>query len=302
MHPDYISTRYALEADIENVVAVQHHHAHIAACMAENRLQEKVIGVALDGTGYSPEGTVWGGEFLVADLENYRRVAHFKQYRMPGGDEAVRKPSRMALSCLSAEVGCDQDMPGGFHLPDISDEELRIVLQMLPKGLYSPPTSSAGRLFDAVAAMLGICGTISYEGQAAIRVQSLAREGVDARYEFVIEPNDACAVLSFGPMIHEILADIQKKVEREFIAAKFHNTVAEAVAEMCVFIRKQEHINKTALSGGVFQNDLLLRLVTDKLLRRSFEVYCHSVVPSNDGGLALGQAAVALARVYPKKS
>ena len=297
MHPDYLSTRYALESDIENVVAVQHHHAHIAACMAENQLQEKVIGVALDGTGYSPEGTVWGGEFLVADLKNYRRVAHFKQYRMPGGDEAIRKPSRMALSCLSAEVGCDKDMLGGFLLPDISDEELRIILQIIQKGFHSPLTSSAARLFDAVSAILGICGTISYEGQAAIRAQSLAREGVDSRYEFVIEQNDDCAVLSFGTMIHEILADIKNKEDLEFISAKFHNTVAEAVAEMCVFIRKQEHINKIALSGGVFQNDLLLRLVTDKLLTRSFEVYCHSVVPPNDGGLALGQAAVALAKI-----
>ena len=297
MHPDYLSTRYALKSGIENRIAVQHHHAHIASCMAENGLNEKVIGVALDGTGYGPDGTVWGGDFLICDLEDFRRIAHFKQYPLPGGDEAVRHPVRMALSYLVSEPETNSEELINTLLPDLSHSERDILSRMITKKIRSPLTSSAGRLFDAVSALLGVCTTITYEGQAAIRLQTLAERGVSSHYSFEIDDRGDVLVISFAPMIREIIEDMKAGGKKPRISAMFHNTVAEAVAETCELLRDNEKINRAVLSGGVFQNDLLLSLATNALHKRGFEVYTHTLVPPNDGGIALGQAAVALARL-----
>jgi hydrogenase maturation protein HypF len=287
LHPDYYSTRFALspQAGAGRRVAVQHHHAHIAACLAEHQLAGPAIGVALDGTGYGPDGTIWGGEFLVADLKTYRRVGHFKQYRLPGGEEAIRHPERLAFSILQAEgLGEAADL-----LPALAAEQRKMLTAMLAQALNSPLTSSAGRLFDAVSALLGLGDSISYEARAAIRLQTLADRNGSGNYPFEI----AGEVLSFGPMFSVLLTDLRGGTDRAVIAGKFHRTVAAGVSEMCRRIRAAEKLNTAALSGGVFQNDYLLELVKKDLLRDGFAVYSPEAVPPNDGGIALGQAAVA---------
>jgi hydrogenase maturation protein HypF len=309
LHPDYLATRYALAQEGVHRIGVQHHHAHIAACMAEHGLTERVIGVALDGTGYGPDGTIWGGEFLVADLADFRRVGHFKPYRMPGGEEAIRQPARMALSyglTELTETEC-RDLPA--LLPCLTGNEYRVVAGMIAQGVNAPWTSSAGRLFDAVAALLGLGEDITYEAQAAIRLQTLARPEGAPPYPYAIEIQAGGFQLSFGPAIRAIVADRRANVDSGHIAGGFYQTVAEAVGEMCVRIRDRERLEsasrlepvsrleRVALSGGVFQNDILLALITNGLRRRGFQVYSHCLVPSNDGGIALGQAAVALAKI-----
>ncbi len=302
LHPDYLSTRYASARKGVRLTGIQHHHAHIAACMVEHGLKENVIGVALDGTGYGPDGTIWGGEFLVANLADFERVGHFKPYRMPGGDEVIRQPARMAFSCALAELNGNElsDLPA--LLPGLTETERRVLAGMIAQGVNAPWTSSAGRLFDAVSALLGLGEGITYEAQAAIRLQTIAQPDGAPPYPYVIEMQDEALQLSFGPAIRAIVADRCADVNIGQIAGRFHQTVAEAVGEMCVRIRDRERLERSsplervALSGGVFQNDLLLALTTNDLLRRGFQVYSHHLVPPNDAGIALGQAAVALAK------
>jgi len=335
LHPDYHSTRLALTLPGRRI-AVQHHHAHVASCMADNGLDEPVIGVALDGTGYGTDGTIWGGEFLVADLKGFRRAAHFRQVLMPGGEEAVRHPARMALAYLVEEFG--PDSPELALMNDaLPQAERALLAQMVARRLHSPMTSSAGRLFDAVAALVGLHEPISYEGQAAIRLQMMAtpnaepypfelcaggarcphRAGIIAQDNVAQAPSPVHgqrgahgapegaavphvfnypAVLDFGPMIRQIVEELRAGRDRRAIAGAFHRTLAEAVAQACVMIREREKLNKVTLSGGVFQNALLLELTLDALAREGFQVYFQTQVPPNDGGLCLGQAAVALAQ------
>ncbi len=295
MHPDYLSTRHAQKLGIGNIVPIQHHHAHIAACMVEHKINEPVIGVAFDGAGYGPDGTVWGGEFFLADYSSCQRVAHIRQYRMPGGEEAIRNPIRMALSYIVTDFELKADSYYGSLFRAIPPDESGILQQMIKNGFRSPLTSSCGRLFDAVAALLGICDTISYEGQAAIRLQSLSKSGENATYPFDIAQGDGLKVISFSPMIRKIIADLKSGKEKAVISAMFHNTIAASVAEMCNQIRSSEGITKVVLSGGVFQNDMLLALTEENLKKAGFEVYSHQKVPPNDGGIALGQAAIAIA-------
>lgn len=296
LHPNYISSRYAVNSGIGKKVGIQHHHAHIASCMAEHGLAGPVIGVALDGTGYGPDGTMWGGEFLVADLRDYRRRAHFKQYPMPGGDEAVRHPIRMALSCLLTDAGPSLD-PGFYRIFEgIPEQELDVITNMVNHKIHSPMTSSCGRLFDAISALIGLCGSISYEGQAAVRLQSMASSNIEGTYPYIIEHGKDVDVVSFSQMILQIAADCCSKVDKRVIASMFHNTLAAAVREMCERLRSRENINNIILSGGVFQNNLFLVKVAELLGGGGFNVYCHNTVPPNDGGLSLGQAAIALAR------
>ncbi len=297
LHPGYESTRFAQKYDADTRIAVQHHHAHIASCMVEHGITEPVIGVAFDGTGYGPDETVWGGEFLVADLRDFRRAGHLKPYRMPGGDEAIRHPARMALSVLIAELGDEAERLAAALLPSVSSDERAVLVRLVSEGLHAPWTSSAGRLFDAVSALAGLCDTISYEGQAAIRLQTAAGEGRGEPYDWEIRRGPGPLVLSFGPAVRQIVAAVQAGTAKSEIAARFHRAVAAGAAEMCDALRSSEGLDKVVLSGGVFQNDLLLGRLRDELNERGFRVYCHRAVPTNDGGIALGQAAVALARV-----
>jgi len=291
LHPDYLSTRYAQSVGADRLEAVQHHHAHVAAAMAEHGLAGPVLGVALDGMGLGDDGTMWGGEFLVADLVDYRRVGHFKPYPLPGGDQATRNPARMALSCLVTEVG-DMEV---IHrlLPGLDDEEADVLRRMVLRGVRCPLTSSAGRLFDAVSALLGLCMSISYEAEAAILLQQAAeRSDTDKSYPFVLEDG----MLDFGPMIRVLVEEREADGDISAMARKFHNTLAIAVTAACHAFRKQRGVRQVVLVGGVFQNRLLRELIVDGLQADNFEVYTPRRLPPTDAALSLGQAVIAAAR------
>ncbi|WP_328446189.1 carbamoyltransferase HypF [Amycolatopsis sp. NBC_00438] len=266
LHPEYLSTKYALDQDAE-LLGVQHHHAHIASCLADNGEDGPVLGVAFDGTGFGPDGTIWGGEFLLADLTTYQRLSHLNPVRMPGGAQAIRQPWRMAASYVDA-----------LGRPARED-----VVKLIRSGLNSPLTSSAGRLFDAAAALLGVRETVNYEGQAAIELEQLAdpaeKTAYRARVDDVVHGEDLIAAL---------LDDPSPEATR---AARFHNGVADAIARTCD--RFREHSTTVALSGGVFQNVFLLDRTVENLENSGFRVLTHRRVPANDGGISFGQVAVA---------
>ncbi len=297
MHPDYMSTRFALDFPGVRREKIQHHHAHVASCLAEHRITEKVIGIALDGTGYGPDGTVWGGELMIADLVDFERVGHFKQYAMPGGKEAILNPARMALGVLTAEFGAEAEKVIKKHLPSINEREMKILMEMSARKLHSPLTSSAGRLFDAVSALLGFAGEVTYEGQAAVRLQTMAGGFVTGeKYPHEIREEQGMLVISFAPMIRKILDGMGRKIFPGQIAAMFHNTVAASLSSACRLVREKSGLKTVALSGGVFQNDLLMGKLVVCLQKDRFDVYMNERVPPNDGGISLGQAAIAAAR------
>jgi len=310
MHPDYLSTKYAQQeakgerrgADAgtpgrhgaKTLVAVQHHHAHIASCMAENGLQGRVIGVAFDGTGYGEDGRIWGGEFLVCDYADFERVAHLTYVPLPGGEAAIRRPYRMALSHLHHAYGSlDLDLP---LLRRVNPVELKVVEHQIETGLNSPFTSSMGRLFDAVSALIGVRDVINYEAQAAIELEMIAAEDVEEGYAFPLSPSPYPLIIDPAPVIHAIVADLRAGVEASVISARFHNGVAGMIAAVCGAIREREGLNRVVLSGGVFQNVYLLSRALKRLREEGFEVFIHHQVPTNDGGVSLGQALVANAR------
>ena len=292
LHPDYLSTNYAEGLDLPRV-AVQHHHAHMASCMAENGLEGEVIGVVLDGAGYGPDGAIWGGEFLVGGYDGFKRCGHFSYLRMPGGDAAVREPYRMAISALYRVHGkelFEQPLP---FLSKVAAMERSLFLKMLERGINSPFTSSCGRLFDAVAALIGLRSSISYEGQAAIELEALAECGrASTPYPYLVRGED-CRSVDFAATFAAICADLARCRRSADIARAFHQTVAAAVCEVCAGIREDTGRARVVLSGGVFQNRLLTEDVALMLGQAGFQVYCHRLVPPNDGGIALGQAVVA---------
>jgi hydrogenase maturation protein HypF len=296
MHPEYLATKYALElgsgANLK-MVPVQHHHAHIVSCMVENNVEEPVIGVAFDGTGYGPDGTIWGGEFLVADYKNFKRVGHFEYVPLVGGAAAIKKPYRMALSYLYTLLGEDFKLDG-LPLDAVNPAELSVIKQQLKKKINLPMTSSAGRLFDAVSALLGVRGEIDYEAQAAIELEMSAADTMDTEaYPFVIDSEDGVGLARLSKLWSALVRDAKDKVSPSLISLKFHHTMAEITTEMCKLVAKESKIKRVALSGGVFQNRLLLNLTIAALQREGFEVLIHRLVPPNDGGISLGQAVIA---------
>jgi hydrogenase maturation protein HypF len=292
LHPDYLSTRYALKrAGVDDLpcIGVQHHHAHIAACMADNGLdgEQPVSGVSLDGTGYGDDGTIWGGEFLVADYSGYLRPYHLATIRMPGGEAAVREPWRLALAHL-AEAGIDWDP----DLPPVraNGQQARNVLRaMLDQGINVPRTSSMGRLFDAVSALCGVRESVNYEAQAAIELEALADREEQGAYAFEIDGERIHA----APVMRAIVSDLRLGVRVPVISARFHNGVAAMILDVCERIREQFDLERVVLSGGVWQNMLLLARATLLLRQAGLAVYLHRQVPTNDGGVSLGQAVVA---------
>ncbi|MFO7982131.1 MAG: carbamoyltransferase HypF [Desulfuromonadales bacterium] len=296
LHPDYESSRYAGSLTGVRTIAVQHHHAHLASCLAEHGLDRRVIGIICDGTGYGTDGKIWGGEFLVGDLRAYRRVGQLAEVPMPGGDAAVREPRRMALSYLVAAYGTE--LPSVPLLERFSGYELKLLLQMISKGLNSPSTSSCGRLFDGIAALVGIRDKVSYDGQAALELEMAIGE-CDERsaYAFDLEDKEGRAVLGYRGLIRAVVGDVVAGVEAARISARFHNALAEASLSMCCRIRQTEGVDEVVLSGGVFQNRYLTERTVELLRQADFQVYTHSLVPPNDGGLSFGQAAVAGAQL-----
>ncbi len=298
LHPDYLATRYALSlGSSKRLVPVQHHHAHIVSCMVDNGVQEPVIGVALDGTGYGMDGQIWGGEFLVADAHGFRRAAHLQYVPLPGGEASIRRPYRMAISHLLSLLG-DEGLESGLPVVgDVDPLEVEVIKQQVAKRMNTPLTSSCGRLFDAVSAVLGFQGEASYEGQAAIQLEMMAYDVDDgASYPFAIVQQDGAEVIRLSTTWQGILHDLRAGVPAEVMASRFHNTVAQMIVHVCAGISEENGLRSVALSGGCFQNRLLLARTTGLLREAGFHVLTHHQVPCNDGGVSLGQAVIAHSR------
>ncbi|HEY3474970.1 MAG TPA: carbamoyltransferase HypF [Anaerolineales bacterium] len=296
LHPNYLATRYALErAERENIpaIGVQHHHAHVAACMAEHGLDgtQPVIGMAFDGTGYGEDDAIWGGEALIADYKSYQRRFHLEYFPLPGGDAAIKQPSRTALALLwSLGMDWNERLAPVAQLSAKARPALRAQLE---KKINTPMTSSMGRLFDAAAALAGGRQQVNYEGQAAIEFEALADPIERGKYQFSLDRDR----VETGAAVEALLQDVVAGVPIPKISARFHNGLAEAVREMCSTIRSETGIDEVVLSGGVWQNITLLGRTLSLLKADRFRVYLHSEVPPNDGGLSLGQAAIAAARM-----
>jgi len=300
-HPDYTSTRYAREAGLP-IITVQHHYAHVIACMAENELEPPVLGVSWDGTGYGLDGTIWGGEFLYIPEASFQRTAHLRTFRLPGGDKAVKEPRRTAIGLLYEIFGENVfDMRELNPVLALGIEEKNIIREMLYKKINSPVTSSAGRLFDAVASIIGLRQVIRFEGQAAMELEfRIGRFDSDDRYAIELKKPDKNpdqpSIVDWEPMIREIIDDVNRDVPVEFISAKFHNTMVEAI----ILVAGDVDEKQVVLTGGCFQNKYLTEHSIIRLREEGFRPYWHQRVPPNDGGIALGQAVAAARRLVVK--
>ncbi len=291
LHPDYASTSVAQQmADLPQL-AVQHHHAHLASCLADNGRDEKAIGVIFDGVGLGSDGHIWGGEFLLGDFAGFERVGHLAELAMPGGDAATREPWRMALSLLHAAYA--DDLPELAVLDTIAAGDKRLLLQMIEKGINSPLTSSCGRLFDAVAALAGLSQRVSYEGQAALELEMCLEHDLQLEpYTFSLFDDGQGIIVDPTTMVRELVADLQQGRGAGAISGRFHIGLAEAILRVCLKLREEHGALPVALSGGVFQNVFLTEKLNLLLAGADFEVLRHRQVPPNDGGLSLGQAAI----------
>jgi len=297
MHPEYIPSKYARALASEKnlpCVDVQHHHAHIVSGMIDNKLEGTVIGVAFDGTGYGKDGAIWGGEFLVADWQSFERVGHLEYVPMPGGEAAIRRPYRMALSYLYTLLGDDFSLDG-LPLERVDEMERSVISQQIKKRINSPFTSSAGRLFDTIAALIGVRERIDYDGQAAIELElvSAGEEQDSQSYPFFVDKEEGVDIVRMQETILSVIRDLRAGMPTATISLRFHRTMAAVVTKMCVQIAQQTDIDRVILSGGVLQNRLLRRLATASLMKEGLEVFSHYRVPCNDGGISLGQAVIA---------
>ncbi len=283
LHPDYLSTIYA-ESLGKRLVRIQHHFAHVVSCLAERGIDKKVIGVSMDGLGYGEDGAMWGGEFLVSDMESYERIAHLEYVPLPGGEASIKKPWRMALSYILTLLG-DVEIEKLPLYKFVNDVEAEVVKKQIKALINTPMTSSMGRLFDGVSALIGVRGEIDYEGQAAVELEMIA-EGNGKAFPFDITEGPPF-IIRLGKLFEAIIEDDEPP---QIIAGRFHITVAEMIKKVCELIRGMTGIKDVVLTGGVFQNRLLLRLTKNILKESGFEVITHRKVPPNDGGISLGQA------------
>jgi hydrogenase maturation protein HypF len=296
MHPEYLSTKFAQDLDIP-ILQVQHHHAHLASCMAENKLDEKVIGIVFDGTGLGTDRNIWGGEFFVCDLMDFERFTHFEYIKQPGGDAANHKPWRMLLSYLLHYFDEDFIQKNQELFPNISNTEINLLISVINKNINCPLTSSAGRLFDAVSALLNVCQNSSYHAEAPMRLEAIADEN-----EMGFYPYELKNTVSFKSTFTNMILDIGAGIEKSCISAKFHNTIVKLNVDIAKRIKEKTTLNKVVLSGGSFQNRILLERSENELIKNGFEVYSQSEIPSNDGGIALGQLAIAAKQRSIKQS
>jgi hydrogenase maturation protein HypF len=293
LHPEYLSTKYALSLRDIPKLGVQHHHAHIVSCMGDNGIDGEVIGVSFDGTGYGTDGKIWGGEFLLCDFGTFERVAHFEYVPLPGGEKAIKEPWRMAASSLYRIYGDDMMGLEIDFVKGLDKDKLQILKRMIDKKINSPLTSSAGRLFDAVSALLGVRKEVYYEGQAAIELEMKASPEENGIYQFNQREYGNKTEIGVESLIKGIVSDLAGRMGADIISARFHNSVAHIVLNVCLRIRELRSIDRVVLSGGVFQNALLLERTFALLNANNFDVYTHHRVPPNDGGIALGQAIIA---------
>jgi hydrogenase maturation protein HypF len=301
LHPEYLSTKYARELEEDGLPAagIQHHHAHVASCLADNERPEgeRVIGVVLDGTGYGTDGAVWGGEFFEGSLEEgFVRRGHLEYVPLPGGSAAIRQPWRVALARLITLYGEEVTLKLPLAVVrEAGERNVRLIARLVEHGLNTPPTSSAGRLFDTVASLVGVPGSrrATYEGQAAVELELASYGPVSQGYLFRLRPEDGVWVVETGEIVSGVVGDLLSGREKEEISSTFHRTMAEVVVAGCERIREVGGASAVALSGGTFQNLLLVKQVLEFLVGKGFAVYWHRRVPTNDGGLALGQAVLA---------
>lgn len=298
LHPDYLSTRYALSIPNIQKVEIQHHHAHIVSAMAENGIEGDVIGVALDGTGFGLDGTIWGGEFMKANLRDFDRSAHLKNVPMPGGSMAIKEPWRMAMVYLAEAFGDEANSLKIDLIKRVDPEKWGTLKRMIEKNINTPWTSSMGRFFDAISSLLSVRDEVHYEGQAAVELEMIADLEVKNEYPFDLQKEEMPMVINLKETIRGVVRDLVEKVPSSKISGKLHRTIAGIIGETCDAIRSQEGLNRVVLSGGVFQNIFLLALVKDDLRRLNFDVYTHHLVPTNDGGISLGQAVIAQMRLF----
>jgi hydrogenase maturation protein HypF len=297
LHPDYLATKWA-EAEAKKrslpLVPVQHHYAHIVSCLAENGAAGPAVGIALDGTGYGTDGRIWGGELMTADYQGFQRRAHFEYLPLPGGAAAIQRPYRIAAGYLYALLGAEAlrpDLPG---FKGMDEYEIDVIKKQVESGLNTPLTSSCGRLFDAVSALLGIRRQVEYEGQAAIELEAAADEGIlTAEYPYRIETVDGMRIIRLRELLAAIVADIQRQVPVSIIAAQFHNTLARIMIKSGAELAEESGLRQVALSGGVFQNRRLLNQVVTGLKQAGLAPLVHRQLPTNDGCISLGQAVAA---------
>ena len=296
MHPDYQATKFGKKWAFEKgkpLIEVQHHHAHIASCLLDNKIDERVIGVAWDGTGYGADGNIWGGEFLIADLKEYERKAHLQYIPLPGGDITVKEPWRMGAVYLYDIFGRSFGRLDIDFVKALDRKKWFIIRNMIDKRVNSPFTSSVGRLFDAVSSILGVRSSINYQGQAAIELEMIA-EDVDEFYKFEIIRGVDTHIVDPKKVIESIIDDITKGVPEGSISGKFHMGLAELIVNVSDLLREETGINKVCLSGGVFQNVILRTRASKRLREEEFEVYNHKEIPPNDGGISAGQVAIGM--------
>jgi hydrogenase maturation protein HypF len=304
LHPDYFSTKWALQQSGAELVGVQHHHAHIASCMAENHLEGRVIGFALDGTGYGTDGHIWGGEVLIAGYEDFERAAHLEYVPLPGGAAAIREPWRMAVSYLAHHFGreflklefLNLDIP---FVRQLNRPKVDLLLRMMEQGVNSPLTSSCGRLFDAVSALIGIRQQVNYEAQAAIELEmAMASPEDETGYPLQLVPDGDRWIIGTRPLFEALLDDLGRNLPVAAISRRFHNGLVEGFVQLATLLRKKTALNRVCLSGGTFHNIYLSQRLEARLPEAGFELFTQKEVPSGDGGLSLGQALVAVAKMH----
>ncbi|PLX10140.1 MAG: hypothetical protein C0597_17285 [Marinilabiliales bacterium] len=295
LHPDYLSSQFAQKLSENHqipILKIQHHHAHIASVMATHQLDEDVIGIGFDGIGLGKDRNIWGAEFMTANLNDYNRMYHFEYIPLPGGDKVSKEPWRMAISYLYKVFGEDftnLDLP---ILKEIESSKVQNITQMIQKKLNTPLASSAGRLFDAIASIIGVCHFNSFQAEAPMRLESIINDQIKESYDCEIQKES----ISFNIMIRQIVSDCMQGISRSVIATKFHNTIIELVVKICVEISVKLDINKIVLSGGSFQNAYLTENIENRLKINDLEVYLPKAVPVNDQGIALGQLVIAAKR------
>lgn len=295
MHPDYLSSRWAMAQRGIRKVAVQHHHAHLVSAMAENRISGTVIGLSFDGTGYGSDGHIWGGEVLLADERSFERAAHLSYMPMPGSAFAIKQPWRMGLSYLCAAYGDDFAKLSLPFLDRIETTRLAIILDMIRKRINAPLTSSLGRLFDGVAAIIGLRDAVVFEGQAAMELEMIADTSTGEAYEAHWKTGQPIHIPP-APIIRGVVDDLLRDTPVPIISGRFHTTLVQLFSDICDYLRRERGLARVVLSGGVFQNVIMLRGLMRSLEGRGFEVYAHTQVPTNDGGICLGQAVIAAAQ------
>ena len=288
LHPNFYQNELLKEIKIKKI-GIQHHHAHIVSCMAEHSLEEEVIGVAFDGTGYGSDGKLWGGEFFICDKKNFKRLAHINYIALPGGEGAIREPWKIAISYLYDTFKEDYATYVPKHLQEKKHE---IITEIIKKDINSPKASSIGRLFDAVAALLGFDGKITFQGEAAIDLENLCFRDDESFYKYNISLEEGIYIIDCKPLIKSVVIDVIDGIDKELIARRFHNTIIKFTIELCEILRKEYHLSSVILSGGVFQNEILLINIYKELTKKDFKVYIHEQIPANDEGISIGQMII----------